>query len=226
MGDMAEYSCFDMIGPVMVGPSSSHTAGAVRLGRFARAIAQELPQAVEIQLHGSFAKTYKGHGTDLALLGGLLGMETDDVRIRDSFQLAADAGLRYQFVATDLGEGYHANTAKFIMTLADGAQKTVVGCSVGGGKVLITELDGFPVEIEGVYPTIIDTHLDQPGVIHKITGVLVDYQVNIAAMKVFRQEKNTVAYMIIETDQVVTDEALEKIAALKPVLDVKFIKPF
>ena len=223
---MSEYSCFDIIGPVMVGPSSSHTAGAVRLGRFARVIAKELPQEVEILLHGSFAETYKGHGTDLALLGGLLGMETDDVRIRDSIQLAADAGLSYKFTATDLGEGYHANTAKFIMKLSDGSIKEVVGCSIGGGKVLVTELDGFPVEISGAYPTIIDTHLDQPGVIHTITGVLVDYDINIAAMKVFRQEKNTVAYMVIETDQCVPSAALQEIRDIAPVVDVKFVKPF
>lgn len=223
---MSEYSCFDIIGPVMVGPSSSHTAGAVRLGRFARAIAGEIPQSVEIQLHGSFAKTYKGHGTDLALLGGMLGMETDDVRIRDSYRLADEAGLRYQFVTTDLGEGYHANTAKFIMTTAGGETKSVVGCSIGGGKVLITELDGFPVEIAGMYPTIIDTHLDQPGVIHVITGVLMEYGVNIATMKVFRQEKNTVAYMVLETDQEVAPETIAEIAALEPVLQVKFVKPF
>ena len=223
---MSEYSCFDIIGPIMVGPSSSHTAGAVRLGRFARVIAKELPQEVEILLHGSFAETYKGHGTDLALLGGLLGMETDDVRIRDSIQLAADAGLSYKFTATDLGEGYHANTAKFIMKLSDGSIKEVVGCSIGGGKVLVTELDGFPVEISGAYPTIIDTHLDQPGVIHTITGVLVDYDINIAAMKVFRQEKNTVAYMVIETDQCVPSAALQEIRDIAPVVDVKFVKPF
>ena len=184
---MSEYSCFDIIGPVMVGPSSSHTAGAVRLGRFARAIAKELPNRVQIYLHGSFAKTYKGHGTDLALLGGLLGMETDDVQIRDSFRLAEESGLVYEFIPSDLGDEYHANTAKFVMTLSDGSVKEVVGCSIGGGKVLITELDGFPVEISGAYPTIIDTHMDQPGVIHLITGVLVEHNINIAAMKVFRQ---------------------------------------
>ena len=223
---MSEYSCFDIIGPVMVGPSSSHTAGAVRLGRFARAIAKELPQSVEIYLHGSFADTYKGHGTDLALLARLMGMETDDVRIRESYQLADEAGLKYQFITTNLGEGYHANTARFVMTLQDGSRKEITGCSVGGGKVLITELDGFPVEITGIYPTLVDTHLDQPGVIHKITGVLVDYQVNIAAMKVFRQEKNTVAYMVIETDQEVPDDALKEIIAMRPVLDIKFIRPF
>lgn len=223
---MSEYSCFDIIGPVMVGPSSSHTAGAVRLGRFARVIAKEQPKKVEILLHGSFAKTYRGHGTDLALLGGLLGMTPDDVRIRDSFRYAEEAGLQYAFTVTDLGEGHHANTAKFIMTLSDGSVKEVVGCSIGGGNVLITELDGFPVEISGAHPTIIDTHLDQPGVIHKITGVLVEYDVNIATMKVFRQEKNTEAYMVIETDQCVPGEALQEIRALQPVLDVKFVKPF
>lgn len=223
---MSEYSCFDIIGPIMVGPSSSHTAGAVRLGRFARAIAKELPQKVDIYLHGSFAQTYKGHGTDLALLGGLLGMETDDVHIRDSLHLAEEAALQYQFIITDLGDTYHANTAKFVMTLSDDTIKEVVGCSIGGGKVQITELDGFPVEIEGRYPTLIDTHMDQPGVIHKITGVLVDYQVNIAAMKVFRQEKNTIAYMVIETDQDVPEDALKEIIAMRPVLDVRFIPPF
>lgn len=223
---MSEYSCFDIIGPVMVGPSSSHTAGAVRLGRFARIIAKEQPQEVEILLHGSFAKTYRGHGTDLALLGGLLGMNPDDVRIRDSFRYAQEAGLNYTFTATDLGDGYHANTAKFIMKLSDGSIKEVVGCSIGGGNVLVTELDGFPVEISGAHPTIIDTHLDEPGVIHKITGVLVEYDLNIATMKVFRQEKNTVAYMVIETDQCVPQEALAEIRALSPVVDVKFVKPF
>ena len=223
---MSEYSSFDIIGPVMVGPSSSHTAGAVRLGRFARAIAKETPKQVTIYLHGSFAKTYKGHGTDLALLGGLLGMETDDVQIRDSFRLAEEAGLVYTFCPTDLGDEYHANTAKFVMTLSDGSTKEVVGCSIGGGKVLITELDGFPVEISGAYPTIIDTHMDQPGVIHLITGVVVEHNINIAAMKVFRQEKNTVAYMIIETDQCVSERALQEIRDLRPVLDVKFVKPF
>ncbi len=223
---MSEYSSFDIIGPIMVGPSSSHTAGAVRLGRFARVIAKEQPKEVEILLHGSFAKTYKGHGTDLALLGGLLGMETDDVHIRDSFRLAEEAGIQYKFVATDLGEEYHANTAKFRMTLSDGSVKEVVGCSIGGGKVVITELDGFPVEITGAYPTIIDTHLDQPGVIHEITGILVDYDMNIAAMKVFRQEKNTVAYMIIETDQCVPTAALQAISDMDAVVDVKFVRPF
>lgn len=222
---MREYSCFDIIGPVMVGPSSSHTAGAVRLGLFARAFAKRQPQKVEIYLHGSFARTYKGHGTDLALLGGLLGLDPDDARIRNARELAKEMDLEYTFIPTDLGEDYHANTARFVMHLEDGTQKEITGCSVGGGSILITEIDGFPVEIEGLYPTIIDTHLDQPGVIHSITGVLWKYHVNIAAMKVFRQEKNTVAYMIIETDQDVPETALAEIKEMQPVLDVQFVRP-
>ena len=112
---MSEYSCFDIIGPVMVGPSSSHTAGAVRLGRLARAIADGQPKSVQIILHGSFAKTYRGHGTDLAILAGLLGLETDDIRIRDSYRLAEEAGLDFTITTADLGEDYHANTVKFVM---------------------------------------------------------------------------------------------------------------
>lgn len=223
---MSEYSCFDIIGPVMVGPSSSHTAGAVRLGRFARIIADGLPQEVEIQLHGSFAKTYKGHGTDLALLGGLLGMDTDDIRIRDSYQLAQEAGLQFTMKPVDLGEGYHANTVKFIMRDKHGDEKTVIGCSIGGGKIKITALDNFPVEIEGDYPTIIDIHLDQPGVIHQITGVLARHGVNIASMKLFRQVKHTVAYMTIETDDAVSHSAIEEIMATGVVVDVKFVETF
>lgn len=223
---MSEYSCFDIIGPVMVGPSSSHTAGAVRLGRFARAIAEGTPHSVEILLHGSFAKTYRGHGTDLALLGGLLGMDTDDVRIKESYALAQAAGMAYSFQPTSLGDDYHTNTAKFIMRDKMGVCKKVVGCSVGGGKIMITELDDFPVQIEGMYPTIIDTHEDRPGVIHSVTGVLAKYDVNIAAMKVFRKEKRTVAYMIIETDENVPAEAMQELMALDAMVDVKFVKPF
>lgn len=152
---MSEYSCFDIIGPVMVGRPVRIQRECCAAGPFCPGNCRRNAQQVEILLHGSFAKTYKGHGTDLALLGGMLGMETDDVRIRDSYRLADEAGLRYQFVPADLGDGYHANTAKFVMTTASGETKTVVGCSVGGGKVLITELDGFPVEIEGIYPTLL-----------------------------------------------------------------------
>lgn len=222
---MGQYSCFDIIGPVMVGPSSSHTAGAVRLGRLARALSDGLPKSVRIILHGSFAKTYKGHGTDLAILGGLLGMNTDDVRIRHSYQLAKEAGLAFAIETADLGEGYHANTVKFIIINRFDYEVTMVGCSLGGGKVMITELNGFPVEIEGCLPAIVNTHWDKPGSIHAIAGVLAKYDINIAYMKVFRKEKRTVAYMVIETDEFVPQEAMDELTALKAIVDVRFIAP-
>lgn len=222
---MSGYSCFDIIGPIMVGPSSSHTAGAVRLGRLARTIADGLPKSVEIILHGSFAQTYKGHGTDLALLGGLLGMETDDVRIKESYALAEEAGLNFTIKTACLGDKYHVNTVKFVIVNQDGYEITVLGSSLGGGKVMINELNDFPVEIEGRLPTVIATHMDQPGVISTITGILGKYGVNIAAMKVFRKEKRTVAYMIMETDEYVPQEAMEELMALKVIVDVKFVAP-
>lgn len=222
---MSQYSCFDIIGPVMVGPSSSHTAGAVRLGRLARVISDGLPKSVEIILHGSFAQTYKGHGTDLALLGGLLGMETDDVRIKDSYALALEAKLDFTISTADLGDGYHVNTVKFVILNRFGYGITIVGSSLGGGKVMINELNDFPVEIEGRLPTIVANHLDQPGVISKITGILGKYGVNIAAMKVFRQQKCAVAFMIMETDEHAPAEAMEELMALKVVVDVRFIAP-
>ena len=222
---MSQYSCFDIIGPVRVGPSSSHTAGAVRLGRLARAIADGQPKSVEIILHGSFAQTYKGHGTDLALVAGLLGMDTDDTRIKDAFRLAKEMGLQYRITTADLGDRYHVNTVKFVIINQYDYEISVVGCSLGGGKVMINELNDFPVEIEGRLPTIIDTHMDQPGVISAITGVLAKYNINIAYMKVFRKEKRTVAYMIIETDEYVPSAAMEELMALKVILDVKFIAP-
>ena len=222
---MNPYSCFDIIGPIMVGPSSSHTAGAVRLGRLARAMADGLPQAVRIILHGSFAQTYKGHGTDLAILGGILGFDTDDIRIRHADQLAQEAGLDFTIETDDLGESYHANTAKFIMINHFGCEVTMIGSSLGGGKVLINELNGFQVEIEGRLPAIVNTHWDQPGSIQAITSVLANHNINIAYMKVFRKEKRTVAYMVIETDEMVPAEVVEKLMSLKAIVDVRFIAP-
>ncbi|MBR6756313.1 MAG: L-serine ammonia-lyase, iron-sulfur-dependent subunit beta [Peptococcaceae bacterium] len=223
---MSDYSCFDIIGPVMVGPSSSHTAGAVRLGRFARSLTDGMPTFVDIQLHGSFAETYKGHGTDLAIISGLLGMDTDDVRIKDAYQLAEEAGLNYTITRIDLGDEHHANTVRFIMKDKHGDEKTVTGCSVGGGKIKIIELDNFEVDIEGEYPTIIDTHLDQPGAINQITGILANHKVNIASMRVFRQVKRTVAYMVIETDEIVSQNVIDEMLDTGVVVDVKFINPF
>ena len=222
----AEFSCFDIIGPVMVGPSSSHTAGACRLGRLARALADNTPVKVDIILHGSFAQTYKGHGTDLALIGGLLGMDTDDERIKDAEYYAKEAGLEYIIRTDDLGEDRHANTVKFIIINSYGDAFTMMGASLGGGKVMITEINDFPVEIDGNLPALCNIHKDQPGAVYAISEVLLKYKINIASMRVYRrEEKYTVAFMIIETDDLVPQEAMAEIEELSVIVDVKFIPP-
>lgn len=197
---MKEYSCFDILGPIMVGPSSSHTAGACRLGRIARAIAgEEIVEAV-FMLHGSFKSTYRGHGTDLALLAGVLGMAPDDERLANSFEEARKAGVAYVFEAADLGN-VHPNSVRFRLKHASGRVTEVTGCSTGGGSVLITEIDGMPVEFSGDYHTLITQHLDRPGIVARVTNELALHNVNIAFMKVFREEKGSRACMVIESDQ-------------------------
>ncbi|MDK2824059.1 MAG: L-serine dehydratase [Clostridia bacterium] len=222
---MREYSCFDILGPIMVGPSSSHTAGAVRLGRLARSIIGGLPEEVEILLHGSFAQTYRGHGTDLALIGGLLGFNTNDVRIRDSFSFAQSVGLKFRFISTDLGDGFHPNTVKFIVFTKNQEKLTITGSSIGGGNVVITEINGYEIKLKGDLPTIITTHQDVPGVISRVSGVLANYKINIAFMRVFRKEKRKLAQMIVETDEQVPQEIIEEILKLEPIVNVRFIEP-
>ena len=222
---MTNYSSFDIIGPVMVGPSSSHTAGACRLGRLAKALAAT-PKKVDIILHGSFAKTYKGHGTDLALLGGLVGMDTDDERIRDAERYAKEAGLEYTITTADLGDKYHANTVKFQIVNEDGDSFIMVGSSLGGGRVMITEINNFPVEIEGNLPAICNIHQNRPGAIYTISGVLAEKHINVCSMKVFRSEKKSnTAFMVLETDELVPPEVMAEIEDLPVIIDVKFIPP-
>lgn len=209
----------------MVGPSSSHTAGAVRLGRLARSIIGGLPKKVEIFLHGSFAQTYRGHGTDLALIGGLLGLNTADPQISNSFTKAKEEGLDFKFIPTDLGEEVHPNTVKFIITNRADEELTIMGSSIGGGSVVITQLNGNEIELKGDLPTIITTHHDIPGVISRVSQILANYKINIAFMRVFRKEKRKLANMIVETDENVQAEIIKEILALEPVVNVSFIEP-
>ncbi|NLT95583.1 MAG: L-serine ammonia-lyase, iron-sulfur-dependent, subunit beta [Clostridia bacterium] len=222
---MRNFSCFDILGPVMVGPSSSHTAGAVRLGRLARAIAGGLPKEVKILLHGSFSQTYRGHGTDLALIGGLLGFETDDVRIRDSFEIAKQQGLIFQLVPTNLGEGFHPNSVKFLITTVDGEKLSITGASVGGGNVVITHINDDEIELKGDLPALITTHRDIPGVISQVCGILAGHNINIAFMRVFRKEKRKLAHMVVETDEKVEPDVLEEILKIETVENVRAIEP-
>ncbi|MDO8963570.1 MAG: L-serine ammonia-lyase, iron-sulfur-dependent subunit beta [Coriobacteriia bacterium] len=196
-------SVFEVIGPVMIGPSSSHTAGAVRLGNLARAVFGEAPVRADVTLHGSFASTGRGHGTDLALIAGLLGFAPDDERIRTATGEAAAAGLTVTFAAADLGE-VHPNTASIALTAADGRQGRVQGSSVGGADVIVTGIDDFDVSITGELPVLVVEHTDRPGVVAAVTALLAGHAVNIASMEVSREMRGARALMVIETDQPVT----------------------
>ena len=214
-------SLFDVIGPVMIGPSSSHTAGAARLGNMARRICGHEFQNVEFLLHGSFARTGKGHGTEKALLGGVLGFKASDERIRDSFALAEQQGLMFSFAEIDLGE-QHPNSVKII--LHDGETIcSIIGSSIGGGKILISEIDGMMLEFSGEYPTIITRHHDEPGVVARVSAILSLYSINVAFLKVFRQYRAGEASMVIETDQQVDQEVLIQLEAINGIDRVIFI---
>ena len=213
----------DVIGPVMVGPSSSHTAGAVRLGHLAAGILGGMPVWAEIFLHGSFAETYKGHGTDVALLAGLMGWLPDDLRIPEADMYAAKNGMQYAFKKTDLGNRTHPNTVLFKLTGASGRYTEIVGSSVGGGQVVVTAIDGFPVELTGRLPAVLTVHIDTKGVIADVSSILSEGGVNIATMRLFRRDKGGIASMVFECDDNVGDGILQQIARLQAVQTVQFI---
>jgi L-serine dehydratase len=213
------HSVFEVIGPVMIGPSSSHTAGAVRLGRLAGAVFGEQPVRADVALHGSFASTGHGHGTDLALVAGLLGCAPDDERIRTSLEHAREAGMKVSFSEEDLGE-VHPNTARVTMTAADGRVAVVQGSSVGGADVVLTHIDDFDVAITGELPVIVVEHTDQPGVVAAVTAVLALHEVNIASMEVSRERRGARALMVIETDQPVSAETVDAVCGAEGVTRV------
>ncbi|MCS6844342.1 MAG: L-serine ammonia-lyase, iron-sulfur-dependent subunit beta [Caldilineales bacterium] len=203
-----DVSVFDIIGPIMVGPSSSHTAGAVRLGQVARAVLGSQPTEALIELHGSFAQTGKGHGTDRGIVAGLLGLATDDPRLRHSFDLAEQAGLRFTIAAVDLGEDAHPNTAR--ITVSDGRRTVqVVGASVGGGLVEIRQVDGYAVSFGCQYDTLLVVAEDRPGTVSQVTGWLAKRGINIAFLRVERDRRGGEAIMVIETDNPIDPVVLE-----------------
>lgn len=215
---------FDIIGPVMVGPSSSHTAGAVHIGLIARALAPDRPVKAIVGLAGSFAKTGKGHGTDKAILAGLLGFQPDDERIKDSWELARQAGLVAEFQQIDL-PGSHPNTAVIELVSADGKTTIVRGASTGGGRILIESVNNLAVSFNGDYPTLLISHLDAPGLVSGVTSQLSEAAINIASMKVFRARRGGAAVMVIETDQPVGEQLRSKIKAINGIFSVSLILP-
>lgn len=215
-------SLLDIIGPVMVGPSSSHTAGACRIGLFARALLGGQPEQALAELHGSFARTGQGHGTDRAIAGGLLGFRPDDERLRDSLELAAAAGLVITFQNTKLRGNHHPNTTRLTLARA-GHQVTVVGSSIGAGRIIITAIDDFPVEITGTLPALVIVAADQPGAVAAITTTLAAQGGNIATIKVSRRQKGGHAIHIYELDEPVGPDALAALLALPRVQSVRSI---
>lgn len=221
---MRDYGVFDIIGPVMIGPSSSHTAGAARLAKVASIIAGGKIVKVDFLLHGSFAKTYKGHGTDKALVAGILNMDPWDENLRKSFEIAAKNKIDFKFLETDLGD-VHPNTVKFIITKDDGSVTQIMGSSIGGGNIIISDIDGQKVEFTGEYPTLITQHKDLPGVISQISSILYEEDINIANMRVYRNGKGKIATMALETDSIISEKIMSLVGEIKEIVNVKFINP-
>jgi L-serine dehydratase len=208
-------SLLDIIGPVMVGPSSSHTAGACRLGLLARCLVGGTPQRARIELHGSFARTGEGHGTDKAVAGGLMGFRPDDERLRTALEIAEREGLDYRFEKTKLGEenDVHPNTMR--LTVEHGDRSAVmVGSSLGAGRVLVTEIDGYPVEVTGNYNTIVLVAEDVRGSVARIAGILAEFGINIATLRLTRKERGGDAFMVIEIDEAPDERVRDEIRAL------------
>ncbi|MCH5584938.1 L-serine ammonia-lyase, iron-sulfur-dependent subunit beta [Shimazuella sp. AN120528] len=206
---MKYRTVFDIIGPVMIGPSSSHTAGAARIGRTARTVFGRVPKEIIITLYGSFAKTYRGHGTDIALVGGILDFDTYDERMPLSLQMAKKAGIDVRFVESE-EIADHPNTARIHLS-DDQGKLEVVGISIGGGKIEIVELNGFELKLSGNSPTLLVLHKDQFGAVADVATILAKHEINIGYMQVARKEKGLEALMSIETDQSVTPELLKEI---------------
>ena len=208
-------SLLDIIGPVMVGPSSSHTAGACRLGLIARCLVDGTPQRARVELHGSFARTGEGHGTDKAIAGGLMGFRPDDERIRHALEIADREGLAYTFEKTKLGEEdvMHPNSVR-ITAERGGKSSVMIGSSLGAGRILVTEIDAFPVEVHGNYHTIVLVAEDIKGSVARIATILAEADCNIATLKLTRKERGGDAFMVIELDETPNVQALKEIRFL------------
>ncbi len=208
---MSNISIFDVMGPNMIGPSSSHTAGALRIALLASNLAKGNVAHVTFILYGSFARTYHGHGTDRALVGGILGYTTDDERIRDSFEYAKKAGITYEFVEDFTNKDVHPNTVDIELTCENGQVITMRGVSIGGGNAVIQRLNGIEIDMNGASPTVIVKHWDRKGVLAYITKVISDADLNIGALKLYREGKGKLAYAIVELDGKVPEDILQKL---------------
>lgn len=220
MENLRYKSVFDIIGPVMIGPSSSHTAGAARIGKIVRSIFGEQPDTVDIYLYESFAKTYRGHGTDIALVGGLLDMEPDDERLADSLKIAHEQNMEVLFVPLK-ERAEHPNSVKLLVSKGD-RKLSVTGISIGGGNIQISELNGFKISLTMGTPTFIIVHQDVPGMIAKVTNLLSDTNINIGTMTVTRESKGEKAIMIIEIDHADIGDITMKLVQIPHIYSVNY----
>lgn len=213
---------FDILGPVMVGPSSSHTAGAVRIGYITRTLLGSTPVNAKIGLHGSFAATGRGHGTDRALVAGLLGMKPDDMRIPESFTIARESGLEIQFENVQIA-GAHPNTARLSVSDKEGNAVEVQASSLGGGRILINKLDGIAVNCTGEGPTLIVHNQDHPGHVAEVASMLARLEINIATLQLYRNKRGGDAVMVIEIDQQVPKETVRCLEQKTGIMKVTYL---
>ena len=214
---------FDLIGPVMIGPSSSHTAGAARIGLTARMLLGEDVVSADIGFHGSFAKTYRGHGTDRAIVGGLMGMQVDDLRLRTSIELAAGLGIRLNFATMNI-RGAHPNTVRLLVRGKSGRALSMEAASVGGGLIEVTQLDGMSISFTGTENTLIIHHKDTPGMIAAVSSSLAADRMNIATMQVYRTKAGEDAMMVLELDDLPDERVMDDIRALNDVQSAIFLR--
>ncbi len=219
-----ETGIFDVTGPVMIGPSSSHTAGAARLGKAAGIIADGKLVEADCELSGSFARTYKGHGTDKALAAGLLGMDPGDESLKDALETAEKRGLRLRFIKKDIPDA-HPNTVRFRLKTEDGRETTITGSSIGGGMIRISALDGYPISLSCETPALITFHEDKPGALSRVSSIIYENGVNIGSMVLQRSSRGRSACMCFETDSPVSRKTADEIRKLPGIGRVILFNP-
>lgn len=219
---MTDYSIFDIVGPVMIGPSSSHTAGAARIGKMAHHFSGEDISSVRFYLHGSFAKTYRGHGTDKALLAGVLGFSESDEHLKQAFEIAAERGISYEFIEEDLGD-VHPNSVKIVIDVKDGRKISLIGSSIGGGNIQIIHLNGIDLTISGEHPTIIAKHQSSRGILLGITAILTQYDHDVLFMSFYKKNKEGEGIIVVEVTDKVDNAVIESIKHMPGITDVYLI---
>ncbi|MDK7754594.1 MAG: L-serine ammonia-lyase, iron-sulfur-dependent subunit beta [Peptoniphilus harei] len=221
---MKEYSSFEILGPIMVGPSSSHTAGACKIARLAAKICPDDYESVEFYLHGSFAFTYKGHGTDRALLGGIMGFKTYDSSIRNAYEIADERGIKYSFIPMNLGENYHPNTVKIKFNYKDRDSEYVIGSSIGGGNMKIVDINGIQVDYDGKFPTLLFQYPEQKGVIADVSTILAKESYNIESINTSKDELTNIVTLTVELDEGASESVLNKLLNNSRYITSKYVE--